>query len=114
MKLPNGDRAVVDIRKLRDYCLNPNHPVGKHKARLFKSLLGIVQDDANELRMVLLQAAATANAIKGKRDKYGQRYTVHFDIARGSKMAIIESGWIILTDEDFPRFVTCYPRKRKK
>jgi hypothetical protein len=32
MKLPNGDRAVVD--KLRDYCLNPHHPHGRNKARL--------------------------------------------------------------------------------
>lgn len=37
MKLPNADRAVVDLRKLRDYCLSQEHPRGQHKARLFKS-----------------------------------------------------------------------------
>jgi hypothetical protein len=26
MLLPYGDRAIVDIRKLRDYCLNPDIP----------------------------------------------------------------------------------------
>ena len=26
--LPNADRAVVDIAKLRDYCLNPDHEDG--------------------------------------------------------------------------------------
>jgi len=36
MKVPNADRAVVDIRKLRDYCLNLLHDEGKHKARLFE------------------------------------------------------------------------------
>jgi hypothetical protein len=33
MKLPNPKRAVVDIAKLRDYILNPEHPRGRHKAR---------------------------------------------------------------------------------
>lgn len=31
MKIPNAERAIVDIRKLRDYCLNPEHDVGKHE-----------------------------------------------------------------------------------
>jgi hypothetical protein len=35
MKLPNAEKAVVDIVKLRDYSLNPHHPEGKHKARAF-------------------------------------------------------------------------------
>lgn len=34
MLVPNAERAVVDIRKLRDYCLDPTHDDGKHKARL--------------------------------------------------------------------------------
>ncbi|CCQ62670.1 DUF6883 domain-containing protein [Crocosphaera watsonii] len=39
--LPYVDNAKVDIRKLRDYCLNPDHDHGKHKARLFSSILGM-------------------------------------------------------------------------
>lgn len=35
MKLPNADRAVVGLAKLRDYCLSPTHPRGRHKARVF-------------------------------------------------------------------------------
>jgi len=41
MLIPNAENAVVDIRKLRDYCLNPDHDEGKHKARLFSSILDI-------------------------------------------------------------------------
>jgi hypothetical protein len=26
MKLPNGDHAIVEIRKLLEYCLNSKHP----------------------------------------------------------------------------------------
>jgi hypothetical protein len=40
MRLPNADRAVVDIAKLRDYSLNNSHPEGKSKARVFLSALG--------------------------------------------------------------------------
>lgn len=35
MPMPHAERAVVDIRKLRDYCLNPMHDEGQHKARVF-------------------------------------------------------------------------------
>jgi hypothetical protein len=31
MKLPNAERAFVDVRKLRDYCLSGEHPRGQHK-----------------------------------------------------------------------------------
>ena len=48
MKLPNGDHALVDIRKLLEYCLNPQHPRGRNKARVFASV-GIREADAEEL-----------------------------------------------------------------
>jgi hypothetical protein len=41
MLIPNAENAVVDIRKIRDYCLNPEHDDGKHKARIFLSTLGM-------------------------------------------------------------------------
>lgn len=40
MKLPSGDQAVIDDDKLIGYCLNPEHPEGRHKARVFQSVLG--------------------------------------------------------------------------
>ena len=45
MKLPNGERAIVDCRKLDEYCLNPHHPRGRNKARVFASV-GIGQADS--------------------------------------------------------------------
>ena len=35
MKMPGGEAAIVDLAKLTGYCLNPEHPRGKHKARVF-------------------------------------------------------------------------------
>ena len=34
MKPPNADRAVIDLAKLRDYCLNPRHAPGPHNASI--------------------------------------------------------------------------------
>ena len=50
MRLPNGANAVVDIEKLRDYCLSAQHPEGRHKARVFLSVLGLTSADADKLR----------------------------------------------------------------
>ena len=45
-KLQNPENALVEIRKLRNYCLGPDHPRGRHKARMFASALGLIADDA--------------------------------------------------------------------
>lgn len=72
MKVPNAENAVVDIRKLTDYCLNPHHEIGKHKALIFKKLLDLTIEDAEELRDALLLAVKTKEAQVGKFDKFGQ------------------------------------------
>jgi len=60
VKLPNGARAIVDIRKLREYCLNPQHPRGRNKARVFAAV-GMREADAEELRTALVAAASAEN-----------------------------------------------------
>jgi hypothetical protein len=108
MKVPNAENPVVDIRKLTDYCLNPNHEFGKHKALIFKKLLDLTIEDAEELRDDLLLAVKTKEAQAGKFDKFGQRYTVDFEVERGDKKATVRSGWIIETNTDFPHLTTCF------
>lgn len=49
----NFDKAIIDIEKLRDYCLNLNHPVGRHKAVVFKKRLDLTSDDAEELQEII-------------------------------------------------------------
>jgi hypothetical protein len=109
MPIPNAERAIVDIRKLRDYCLNPMHEEGQHKARLFAAALDMTADDAEDLRALLLQAVTTADAQFGRRDVYGQRYTVDVLLEWRGKRAMVRSGWIIEQDPDTPRLTTCYP-----
>jgi hypothetical protein len=57
MKLPNGERADLG-NKLEDYTLNPVHRDGRHKARVFASVLGMSLSNSEVLKAALLQAAA--------------------------------------------------------
>ncbi|MEG4458643.1 DUF6883 domain-containing protein [Microcoleus sp. N9_A1] len=109
MLIPNAKNAVVDIRKLRDYCLNPKHDDGKHKARLFSSILGMTPDNAEELRQILVEVIQTHEAQLGRRDGFGQRYTLDFTIEWQNRSATLRSGWIIEHDSEIPRLTTCYP-----
>ena len=108
MRLPNDDRAVCDDAKLRDYCLNPQHPRGRHKARVFQSALGLTAAHTALLRDALLAAARTEEAAAGEADAYGQRYVMGFDFTGPAGAGRIRSTWIVRTGEDFPRLTSCY------
>lgn len=109
MYLPNAERAVVDRRKLEEYCLSPTHDEGKHKARLFATSLDMHTDDADELLAILLHAVKTYEAEIGKRDVYGQRYVIDFPLTWRGRHAILRSAWIVEHGSDIPRLTTCYP-----
>jgi len=108
MKLPGGESAMVEIEKLRDYCLSREHPRGRHKARIFYSLLGMTAAHAEDLLEALIDAARKGNATPGASDEYGTRYIIDFELKRGGRVAMIRSCWIVRTGETAPRFVTRY------
>jgi hypothetical protein len=108
MKLPNGEAAIVEIEKLRGYCLSPEHPRGRHKARVFQFVLGMTAVHAEDLRSALMDAARNEEAAPGASDQYGTRYTIDFELRRGERTANIRSCWIVGSGGSTPRFVTCY------
>lgn len=108
MKLPNGDEAIIEVRKLSDYCLSEQHDDGKHKALLFREILGISADNAELLINALKEAAREGEASIGKTDRYGQRYVIDFELLGPAGTAMVRSAWIILAAETLPRLVTCY------
>ena len=108
MKLPNGHKAVVALEKLRDYCLNPRHQRGRHKARVFAASLGLTAQDAERLRDLLIEAARHADAVPTERDAYGQRYTVDCHTQGRGGPVWIRSNWIVRCGEDFPRLTSCF------
>jgi hypothetical protein len=110
MKLPHPDRAVVDVAKLADYCLDPRHEYGKHKARVFASALGLSRTDAGFLRERLL-AAASGDAELVSNTKYGVLYVIDFELRTSQGEATLRSGWIVRITEDFPRLTTCFVKR---
>ncbi len=110
MKLPNAENAVVEMQKLVDYCLDSDHPRGKHKARVFLSSCGLTAEHADELCVALLNAAQRYDAELGEQDDYGQRYVIDLEVTGPAGTTPVRSAWIIRKGEDFPRFVSCYVR----
>lgn len=108
MGLPNADRAEVDLRKLSEYCLSPAHPVGKHKAVVFRAALGLTAADAHRLRERILRAAIEGQAVFERADEFGDRYRLDFEAVTPSGRALVRSAWIIRAGEDFPRLTTCF------
>lgn len=111
MKIPNADKAVVDVRKLSEYALNSEHRVGKNKAKLFAALLDIDVHDADAFAKYLIEIIVTEDAELRVLDEYGQRYQIDFLATWRGNKAMVRTAWIIRDDEDFPRLVTCYPLK---
>jgi len=82
----------VDLRKLRDYCLNVDSPRGRHKARVFASVLGLTAANARETQAKLVEVARTVDAKRGAADVYGERYTIDFEMVTPVGRAIVRSG----------------------
>ena len=95
MRLPNADRAFVDLQKLREYCLNAGHPRGQHKARVFASALGITAREAAWLRTAFLRAACMHDATAGEADAYGRRYHLDISIDGPKGAAAVRTTWIV-------------------
>lgn len=108
--LPAADRALLDVRKLDAYILNPRHPVGAHKAALFRTLLGFKARDRDALARAILEGVRTAPATVGLTDRYGTRYVADMEIVGPVGTAIVRTGWIIEHGQTEPRFVTAYVR----
>jgi hypothetical protein len=108
MKIPGGDNPIIDDRKLRSYCLDPTHPQGIHKARLFETIVGITLANRSVLLDALLIAAKSDQAIEGKSDQYGDRYSVDFEFAGPKGNALIRAVWMVHRGESRPRLITCY------
>jgi hypothetical protein len=108
VKLPNGDRADLG-RKLEDYVLSTLHREGRHKARVFESVLGVSLTNRDVLREAILHAAATSDEVEPRGDNgHGMVYSLRFPMQTTKGTATVTTAWIVRRGEDFPRLTTCY------
>jgi len=109
VRLPNADQSIIDPRKIRDYLLSSEHPVGRYKAHFFAHL-GFTREEWRGLRGQLQSLALQEAAEVAERTVYGQKYIVRGTIVGAAgRNAKVLTAWIVLNGEDVPRFVTAYP-----
>lgn len=110
-RLPCHTRARIPVAKLRDYLLDPDHPVGGSKARFFLPL-GFSRSRwralERELRNLILREPAWAMPPTEHGQKFHVRGTILGPWRREARLVTV---WIVRTGEDAPRFVTAYPWK---
>ena len=101
---------AVELAKLRDYCLSDSHPRGRHKARVFRSRLGLTAGEAELLRRALLDAARDRQDELQPTiaDEFGQRYVLDLVMTTTAGTATIRSAWIVLAGDNVLRLTSCY------
>lgn len=105
----NALRAVIEPAKLQDYLLSTTHPVGRFKAAFFGAL-GYEATAWQRLETDLRKQILSQPALELEPTPFGRKFAIHGKLKGPSgRAAEVTSIWILLTDEDFPRFVTAYP-----
>lgn len=110
MKLPNGEKAIIDERKIREYLVSRSHPVGRFKAKFFAGL-GFGPGNWQVLAAAILQVAANGDVQFVEDNVHGRKYLVSGTLTgpQGRSAAVV-SVWIVKVGDDVPRLVTVYPR----
>ncbi|MDH0895725.1 MULTISPECIES: DUF6883 domain-containing protein [unclassified Pseudomonas] len=106
--LVGANRAVIDPRKLTDYALNPDHPVGGNKARVFESALGFTKENSDLLLKQLQEGVMKNTPIPGKVDQYGARFTVDIPVTGPNGSGVVRSGWIYKPGSNTPELTTIF------
>ena len=106
--LPNADNAIIDAAKLREYCLNPRHPRGRHKARVFATALGLTPSDAEWLGERIREEVRIREAVPGESDDFGRRFVVDCVIVGPAGRATVRTAWIVVAGQEAPRLTSCY------
>jgi hypothetical protein len=75
-QLPQARDAVIPTEKLVAYALDPDHPRGRHKARVFAAALGIGKSDWQYLRDQILEAVVDAEVRGTRITAHGVLYDV--------------------------------------
>lgn len=108
-KLPQAEKAIIDVEKLCEYLLSPSHPVGRFKAVFFEKY-GYNAETWQSLQQSLRKLILTQDVHEVIETKYGEKYIVEGFIEgkTGGSVKIV-TVWVILKGETVPRFVTAYP-----
>ncbi len=107
MRLLNGDRAIIPIEKLKGYCLNAEHPSGKHKARVFASALGITASNAGDLQELIVIAAVEGEVVQKAYTSFGQLWKVDWSVPNRDQL-VLRTLWETTSTSSTPRLISAF------
>jgi hypothetical protein len=106
-------RLEINARKLTDYALNLDNPIGADKALMFQQHLGYTKENYETLLQQIYEQALNVEAIPTQADVHGQRYRVDLEIIGvENQREIVRTGWIVEPTADFARLVTLFVRNQ--
>jgi filamentous hemagglutinin len=102
--------GTIDPRKLDGYALSPTHPVGRHKARLWRSIFGFTHGDGYILEKLLRQQLHQAKPVEMKRTRVrGWELVIpRFRGPNGNEGPVL-TAWALEPHKDRPHLTTTYP-----
>ena len=110
--LPNAAKALIDVRKLRDYALNPQHDSGRFKAAFFAQM-GYATTNWRLLERDIRAQHLSQAAEPGQPSPYGKKYTITAPL-RGLSGEIrqVTTVWIVRPGNNYAELVTIEPATR--
>ncbi len=114
--LPNCNEAFISPEKLRDYVLDPSHETGKHKAAVFKSMLGFERKHWQELEKIIRTRLAEYPAHRNRITADGEKWIAHLPIVGlNGNLGIVTTTWYFKNSEPrVPILTSCYIQTRKQ
>ena len=111
MRIPAAHLVEVPREKVVDYLLSETHPVGRHKAALFRRW-GFSAGNWQELADSLERHAAENDITKEEPSPFGMRFVIEGIMTTADgRLPLVRSVWFLRHEETTPRFVTAYPLK---
>ncbi|HEY9828493.1 MAG TPA: hypothetical protein V6D19_23890 [Stenomitos sp.] len=109
MKIPNGDRAIIEPAKLTEYLLNTEHKRGGAKAKLLL-YFGYSSENWQQLESDIRKFHLDTDVNMIKETAYGVRYEITANLRTPTnRQLLVKTVWQIDTGTDFPRLITLVP-----
>lgn len=103
---------IINPSKLTKYALNPNNDRGKHKAKVFKAILGYTKTNYEPLLTQIQTQALNETAHINRIDQYGHHLRVDLIITgKNNKQAVVRTGWLVSPNKSVARLTTLYVKE---
>ncbi len=108
LRLPRAREVAIPTEKLVGYALDPEHPRGRHKARVFAAALGIGKSDWPYLHDQILEAVVHGEVRGTRISPHGTLYDVLVlvDGLNGATQPVA-TIWLVAGDRP-PRLVSTW------